>query len=278
MRYGDLLKNLPDDFIKQLSEITIETYQAQYPELIIQKKEIIKAISEEQSKFAKALKQGIKQLIREISIRDKAGKKELSGKVAFNLFSTYSLPLEMIKEQTAVNKAEFWQEFKKHQEISRAGAEKKFGGVGSFGDQVARQHTATHLLQQALRQVLGDQVKQAGSDLTPDRLRFDFTHPKGLTDEEKKQVEKIINEQIAKKVPVERIETSYDEAIKMGALAFFKEKYGEKVSVYKVGNFSQEVCGGPHVKNTAEIGSFKIISEKSAAAGIRRIKAVVDEK
>jgi alanyl-tRNA synthetase len=175
----------------------------------------------------------------------------------------------------SVDEAGFEAELKRHQQVSRAGAEKKFSGAGGFGKRVAKHHTATHLLHAALRQVLGKHVQQAGSDLTPERLRFDFTHPKKLTAEEIRKVEEIVNQKIKEKLPVKCRKMKYEAAIKSGALAFFKEKYPEEVTVYSVGSFSNEICAGPHVKNTAEIGCFKIKREEASSAGVRRIKAVV---
>ena len=176
----------------------------------------------------------------------------------------------------------FYQEFKKHQEISRAGAQKKFGGVGidsiedkESKEKVTKLHTATHLLHQALREVLGDKVHQAGSDINSERLRFDFTYSQKLTEEEKAKIEEIVNKKIREALPVVMDEMPYKQAIEKGALAFFREKYPEIVKVYSIGNFSREICAGPHVKNTKELGQFKIIKEKSSSAGIRRIKAIL---
>jgi len=176
----------------------------------------------------------------------------------------------------------FWSFFKKHQEISRAGVQKKFGGVGidnveskESKEKVIKLHTATHLLHQALRDVLGDGVQQAGSDVNPERLRFDFTYAQKLTEEEKDKIEKIINKKIQEALPITMKEMSYKQAIEGGALAFFREKYPEVVKVYSIGDFSREICAGPHVKNTKELGQFKIIKEKSSSAGIRRIKATL---
>ena len=202
--------------------------------------------------------------------------RRLTGEEAFNLYSTYGLTANIIRKKGfTFDEEEFKQAVEKHQNISRAGAQKKFGGVGDFGELVARQHTATHLLHAALRKVLGANVRQMGSDLNPERLRFDFSYPQKLSEEEKKKVESLVNEIIKKGMAVSMIEMPYEQAIKSGALAFFKEKYPEKVKVYTVGNFSQEICAGPHVKNTAELISFKIVSEKSSSAGVRRIKAVL---
>jgi len=174
-----------------------------------------------------------------------------------------------------VDKEGFKKAFKKHQKISRAGVKKKFGGVGEWGKKVAPQHTATHLLHQALRDVLGKHVKQAGSDLNPERLRFDFTHPEVLSKREIEKIEEIINQKIKDDLPVVKKEMDYKQAIKEGAAGLFKDKYKDKVSVYKIGDYSCEICAGPHVKSTGELKSFKIKKEKSSSRGVRRVKAVV---
>ncbi|MBU2634022.1 MAG: alanine--tRNA ligase, partial [Nanoarchaeota archaeon] len=182
------------------------------------------------------------------------------------------------EKKLKVDEKGFEKEFKKHQELSKKGSEKKFGGHGfkegeESSESIKKLHTATHLLQEALRKVLGKHVHQSGSDINEDRLRFDFTHPGSLTDDEKKRIEGLVNKKINEKLEITFKEMGYKEAVKRGYLAFFKQKYPDKVKVYSIGNFSKEICAGPHVKNTKELGKFKIISEKSCAAGIRRIKA-----
>jgi alanyl-tRNA synthetase len=243
----------------------------------------------ERNKFQKAIGEGIKELRKY---------KELGAKDAFYLYETFGLPFELIRElapeasRNLVREA-FEKEFKKHQEVSRAGAEKKFGGHGLLLDtgelkakdeaelkKVTRLHTATHLLQAALRKVLGSEVKQGGSDITAERTRFDFNFPRKITPEEIKKVEDLVNEIIQKDLPVGFVEMPKEKAEKTGALYFFKEKYPAKVKVYYVGHsleeaFSKEFCSGPHVGNTLVIGQFKIIKEESVAAGIRRIRAIV---
>ena len=170
----------------------------------------------------------------------------------------------------------FEEEKQQHQEASRKGAEHKFkGGLVDQSAQTVKLHTATHLLHQALRTILGSHVQQKGSNITGERLRFDFSHPDKMTDAQIKQVEETVNEKISKKLSVSKRVTTYDEAIKEGALAFFGERYPEKVNVYSIGSFSKEICGGPHVKNTEELGKFKIIKESSAGAGIRRAYAIL---
>ncbi|MFH1366757.1 MAG: alanine--tRNA ligase [Patescibacteria group bacterium] len=285
-----ILRRLIDQYehtnfdLNVLVEGIIRPYAPYYPILLTNKKSIIKALYEEKDNYQKVLELEVEKVYKDLSYSKKTkdedinspSKRKISGKEAFNIYSTYGLTANLIRKKGFdFDEKEFNQAVEKHQVLSKAGAQKKFGGVGEYGDQVARQHTATHLLHAALRKVLGDHVKQMGSDLNPERLRFDFSHPEKLTDEEKKKVEDLVNEKINKGLDISMNEMPYEEAIKSGALAFFKEKYPEKVKVYTVGDFSREICAGPHVKNSAEIKSFKIISEKSSSAGVRRIKAVL---
>ena len=274
IRYGKLL-NLPKNFLIHLSQKVIEIYQDTYPELKSKETDILTVIQAEEEKFEKTLFQGLKQF-------EKIAKKgDISGIDAFHLFDTYGFPLELTMElaqerNLKVDKKGFEEAFEKHREISRAGVEKKFGGVGRDATyQATKLHTATHLLQAALREILGPHVKQMGSDITPQRLRFDFSHPQKLTEEELKRVENLVNQKIKEDLEVKKEEMPYEKAIKMGALAFFKEKYPEIVTVYSINNFSKEICGGPHVKRTSELGQFKIIKEESCGAGIRRIRAIL---
>src|SRR3989338_5242367 len=270
---------------KDVIDIIINTYEAQYPELRVKRNDILDAYSQEQEKFNKTLRNGINELRRLNEIR---------APEAFKLYESYGLPFEVIKD-VAKDKAKnltreaFDTEFKKHQDKSRAGAEKKFGGHGLLLDTVelkagnkeelkklTRLHTATHLLHASLRKIFGEEVKQQGSDITPERLRFDFTFPRKLMPEELQQVEDMVNDAVKKELPVIKTEMSYQDAINSGALAFFKQKYPERVNVYSIGDFSKELCGGPHVSNTLEIGKFKIVKEESISAGVRRIRAVVE--
>ncbi|PIZ00467.1 hypothetical protein COY62_02435 [bacterium (Candidatus Howlettbacteria) CG_4_10_14_0_8_um_filter_40_9] len=206
----------------------------------------------------------------------------ITGEDAFDLFQTYGFPLEMTEElaqekNVKVDRKGFEKEFEKHQKLSREGAEKKFkGGLASGGEMETKYHTASHLLHQALKMVLGDHVKQAGSNITAERARFDFSHPEKLTPEEISEVENIVNSEIEKGLDVVYEEMPLDEAKKSGAIGIFDSKYGEKVKVYSIGDFSKEICGGPHVKNTKELGHFKIKKEESSSAGVRRIKAVLE--
>ncbi|MEK7607242.1 MAG: alanine--tRNA ligase [Patescibacteria group bacterium] len=267
----------------------IQEYGRDYPELVEKKNDIINQYFGESGKFKNTLGKGLKELERLTAID--AGE-------AFKIYASYGLPYEVVKDvagekATGFTRADFDAKFKEHQEKSRAGAEKKFGGHGLLLDtgelkaaneeelkKVTRLHTATHILQAALRNVLGLDVKQMGSDITTERLRFDFTFPRKMTPEEIKQTEKIINAAVSRAFPVSFREMPYEEAMKLGVLAFFKEKYPALVKVYTIGEegkeaFSRELCGGPHVRNTSEVGEIKIAKEEAVGAGVRRIRAVV---
>jgi alanyl-tRNA synthetase len=277
IRYGKLLK-MPKGFISDLAKKAVKMNEEAYPELKEKEKEIAKIIREEDKKFEKTLEKGIKELEAQIA-ENKS--KVLSAKIVFDLYQSYGFPLELTgelaKEQgLEIDEQGFNEELEKHQEISRAGAQKKFGGVGKEATYDAvKLHTATHLLHQALRKVLGDSVRQMGSDINSERLRFDFSHSQKLMPEELKETEEIVNEKISEDLEVKMEEMEYREAVKEGALAFFKQKYPKTVSVYSIGKFSKEICAGPHVKRTSELGKFKIKKEESSSAGVRRIKAVL---
>ena len=206
---------------------------------------------------------------------------DISGKDAFLLFQSYGFPLEITEEladekKIKVDVETFLAEFQKHQELSRKGAEQKFkGGLAEISQETTRLHTATHLLNEALRKVIDVNIKQRGSNITPERLRFDFSFDRKLTVEEIKKVEDEVNRVIKSALPVIRKELPRDEAMKIGAQMEFGQKYPDKVSVYFMGDYSKEFCGGPHVSNTKEVGKFKIIKEEASSAGVRRIKAVV---
>jgi alanyl-tRNA synthetase len=265
------LNIIPSKAIPKICQTTIKIYGDEYFDS--RSSSLIRsAIGAEIDTFEQTMHKGVKLL---------QAKPKVDGKLAFDLYQTYGFPFEVTLELLSqwgrlVNekrlKEEFDQEFKKHQKLSKKGVVKKFaGGLADHSEEVARLHTATHLLHQALRDVLGDHVRQVGSNITPERLRFDFTHPKKLTAAEIKQIEAIINEQIKANLPVKMEMMTLEEAKKKGALAFFGEKYGEKVKVYSIGDYSQEVCGGPHVSFTGQIGRVKITKEESVGAGRRRL-------
>lgn len=279
IRYGKMLE-MPKNFLIPIAQEVIKNYKEEYPELKQKENNILVILEDEEKKFGKTLEKGLKEFN---SLISKGTRTIISGKEAFHLYDTYGFPLELTQELAQekglkVNEEDFKNSFLDHQEISRAGVKGKFGGVGEWGEKVSRQHTATHLLHRALREILGEHVQQAGSDLTPERIRFDFTYLTKLTDKEKKKVEEIVNQKIKENLEIKIEEMPYEEAIKSGALAFFKEKYPKIVKVYSIGNYSKEICAGPHAKNTSELGHFKIVGEKSSGAGVRRIKAVLDSR
>ena len=213
----------------------------------------------------------------------KDSKKLIPGRLAFRLYDTYGFPIELTEELAKenglkVDEEGFNKAFEKHQEVSRAGSEQAFkGGLADHSEETTAYHTATHLLHQALRMVLGNHVMQKGSNITAERLRFDFSHPTPMTEEEKKKVEDIVNEQIKRNLQVTMKMQPLEEAKKEGAIALFGEKYDDVVKVYSIGDFSKEVCGGPHVENTGSLGHFVIKKEQSSSSGVRRIKAVLEK-
>lgn len=275
IRYGRNL-DLEKGFTSKLAGSAVEIFTAAYPHVKEKQQFIKQELLREEEKFSNTLSRGLKEFQK---IAEK--KKKISGTDAFYLYETYGFPVEVTKEiadeqEIVIDLKGFEEEKQKHQETSRKGAEHKFkGGLVDQSAQTVKLHTATHLLHQSLRMVLGTHVQQKGSNITAERLRFDFSHSDKMTTDQIKQVEEMVNEQIGKNLAVSKKVTTYDEAIKEGALAFFGERYPEKVNVYSVGSFSKEICGGPHVANTKELGRFKIIKESSAGAGIRRVYAIL---
>jgi alanyl-tRNA synthetase len=273
--------NLPRNSLIEAAKKVIEIYKDVYPEVLSKQADVLTVIENEREKFEKTLEIGLKKLKLHIENCKLRNEKILPGKIVFDLFQSYGFPFEITKEIAKeegleVDEKDFQERFKKHQEISRVGAEKKFGGLGKVIDyNMVKLHTATHLLHAALREILGEKVKQMGSDITPERLRFDFSFDRKLTKEEIKKVEDLVNQKIKEDLEVKREEMSLEEALKSGALAFFKEKYPERVTVYTIGNFSKEICAGPHVKRTSELGNFKIKKEESAGKEVRRIYAIL---
>jgi alanyl-tRNA synthetase len=269
--------------LSKIAASFIAEYKESYPELKSKEKFILAELEKEEQKFLKTLAQGEKEYSKMIRISG-----NLSADDAFKLYATYGFPLELTIEMAAedgiqINVEEYKKEFVKHQQISRAGAKKKFsGGLADTSEESMKLHTATHLLQQALRNVLGEHVEQKGSNITPERLRFDFLHPEKMTDEQKEEVERSVNEWIKMDLRIEMQMMTVQEARLKGAIGLFEEKYkeiGEKVKVYLVKDgdnvVSCEVCGGPHVDSIGGLGKFKIKKESSASAGIRRIKAIL---
>ena len=268
--------------ISDLIDLTINNLNEMYPELQTKRDIIKNVIIEEKDKFIKTLGHGEKEFEKVINKLEQENKNVIDGKTIFKLYETYGFPPEITADLAQekgykIDLTEFDKLFKEHQEKSRAGSEQKFkGGLASTGEIETKYHTATHLLNAALKQVLGSHVHQRGSNITAERMRFDFSHPTKMTDEEKKATEDLVNEWIKEAIPVEHLEMKKDDAIKMGAEAMFIEKYGDIVSVYKIGDKSIELCGGPHVHNTSELGHFRIKKEESSSSGVRRIKAILD--
>ncbi|MBU1005307.1 MAG: alanine--tRNA ligase [Nanoarchaeota archaeon] len=276
IRYAKQL-GIDNNFCEDIAKKIIEVNKEQWPILEKNKEFIFEELNKEEEKFKKTLETGLNKFEKMVSGQ------ELSGTGAFLLFQSYGFPIEMTVELAKekgldVDLKGFEEEFKKHQELSRVGAENRFkGGLADSGQETTKLHTATHLLNQALREVLKKpDIFQKGSNITQERLRFDFNFDRKLEKEELKKVEDWVNERIKEALPVKREELTLEEAKKAGAQGVFESKYGEKVFVYSIGNKSKEICGGPHITNTKELGHFKIKKEESSAAGIRRIKAVLE--
>jgi len=281
VRHGHKL-GIEGSFLGELALCVLDLYGKPYPELLENKDFILKELAAEETKFSETLLKGEREFEKMLPNLLKGSSRQLSGRTAFKLYDTYGYPIELTKELAnehgfTVDEEGFKEAFEKHQQISRSGAEQQFkGGLADHSDKTTALHTATHLLHKSLRTVLGEHVGQKGSNITVDRLRFDFTHPSPMTSEEVQQVEDMVNEQISRKLPVTCETMTLDEARDQGAIAFFESKYGEQVKVYSIGDFSKEVCGGPHVENTSTMGHFKILKEQSSSAGVRRIKAILE--
>ncbi len=300
VRHGRLL-GIKENFCDQIASEVIAIFAEVYPELVRNKDFVTTEMAGEESKFRNTVEQGLKEFARLIGGFQlgfqKTGQitKEISGKQAFKLYDTYGFPLEMTQELALENGLTvdvngFEEAFKKHQELSRVGAEQKFaGGLADHSEISTRYHTATHLLHATLQRVLGPHAMQKGSNITHERMRFDFSHPEKMTSEQVKQTEDLVNAAIARDYPVSFAEMTFAEAKAKGAIGLFEDKYGSKVKVYTVGDvnekafadpacptYSREVCGGPHVLRTGTIGHFKIVKEEAVGAGVRRIKAIVE--
>ena len=280
IRYAKKLNiDINSNWEQELAEIIINKYSKYYSELERNRNTILQVLKEEKIKFNRTLEKGLREF--EKAINNLEGK-EINKDIAFRLYDTYGFPIELTEELAkekglTVDIEGFKQKFAEHQEKSREGATQKFkGGLASTGEMETKYHTATHLLNAALKKVLGDHVHQKGSNITVERMRFDFSHSNKMTDEEKQKTEDLVNEYIKKAIPVEKMEMPKEEALKLGAEAMFINKYGDIVTVYKIGDVSIEVCGGPHVNNTSELGHFKIKKEEASSAGVRRIKAILE--
>ena len=291
---------IENNFCSDIAKIYIKYYQDAYTDLLEKSENIFEELEKEEEKFRKTLEKGLKEFDKAVGnflsineegdfleINDNEDKltisRELSGKIVFNLYATYGFPIELIREiakekNIKIDEEKFKEEFAKHQELSRTASAGKFkGGLADHSEKITALHTATHLMLAGLRRVLGENVHQKGSNITEERIRFDFSHSDKMTEEQKKAVEDYVNEAINSKTDIVIEEMTLDEAREKGAEGAFENKYGERVKVYFIAGFSNEICGGPHVRNTGDIeGVFKIKKEESSSAGVRRIKAVVE--
>ena len=282
VRHGKKL-GIHDVFLDNLAETVVSTYGNTYPELLENRHGILQELKAEENKFLETLQKGEHEFEKMLPGLLKNPEKIISGRLAFKLYDTFGFPIELTEELAfengmKVDREGFEEAYKKHQELSRAGSSQVFkGGLADHGETALKYHTATHLLHKALKIVLGDHVAQKGSNITDERMRFDFSHPAPMTAEEIRRVEEMVNEQIKRNLPVSMEIMNIESAVQSGAIALFGEKYEDKVKVYTIGDFSREVCGGPHVENTGVLGKFIIQKEQSSSAGIRRIRAVLVE-
>ena len=269
--------NLSEGFTTVLAKTVGELLVTAYPHIMHQQRIIASTLLAEEQKFKRTLSHGLQEFDQMVSKN-----KRISGKDAFLLYESYGFPVEITSELAtekgiSIDLEGFSEEKQRHQNVSRKGLDKKFkGGLADQSEQTIKLHTATHLLHQALRDILGTHVQQKGSNITAERLRFDFSHTERVTDEQVKQIEKIVNEKITLDLPVSKKVTTYNEAIAEGALAFFGERYPEKVNVYTIGDYSKEICGGPHIEHTQQLGRFSIQKEQSAGSGLRRMYAILE--
>ena len=274
---------LPEGSLEKIAKVYIDQYKDVYKELERNADKILKEFNLEVTRFEKTLAQGIKEFDKVAFYLEKSGNTSISGKLAFKLYDTFGFPIEMTVELASekgmsVDIEGFNKAFEEHQLKSQAGAEKKFKcGLADDSEETVKLHTATHLLHAALRKVLGTEVAQKGSNITPERLRFDFSFERAMTADEIKQVEDLVNEYIKAGVEITCEEMSVEDAKSAGAIGLFMDKYGEVVKVYTMGEYSKEICGGPHASNTADLVSFKILKEQSSSSGVRRIKAVIGQ-
>jgi alanyl-tRNA synthetase len=285
VRHGRKL-SITETFLSPIAEAVIEKMKDVYPELEDNRSRIIEELEREEKKFLETLQKGEHEFEKLLPNLLKNPQKIMSGRLAFKLYDTYGFPIELTEELAAenglkINREEFDEAYRKHQELSRSGGDQIFkGGLADQGEMSIKYHTATHLLHKALIMTLGDHVEQKGSNITAERLRFDFSHNAPLTKDELQKLESIVNEQIEKDLAVNMEMMALEDAKKAGALAIFGEKYESQVKVYTIGNnpddlFSIEVCGGPHVEKTGSLGKFVIQKEQSSSAGVRRIRAIL---
>ncbi|TXT42997.1 MAG: alanyl-tRNA synthetase [Spirochaetes bacterium] len=281
VRHGRKL-GIEGSFLSPLAQVVIDNYSGPFPELTENNARVAAELAREEEKFLETLQKGEHEFAKMLPNLLKNPQKVMSGRLAFKLYDTYGFPIELTEELAAegglaVDREEFDEAYKKHQELSRAGSEQMFkGGMADHSEISTKYHTATHLLHQALKQVLGAHVAQKGSNITAERVRFDFSHPSPMTKEELAQVEKIVNDQILMDLPVTMEMMDIEAAKASGATALFGEKYEAVVKVYSMGDFSKEVCGGPHVVRTGLLGKFRVQKEQSSSAGVRRIYGVLE--
>lgn len=280
VRFGRNL-DLPEGSLAKIAKRYVEKYESAYPELTVNQDRIYNELTKEEEKFSKTLSDGLKEFNKVVTHIQGT---TFPGKTAFRLYDTFGFPLEitqeLAKEQGFIVDVDGYNNaFSEHQKKSSVGSEQKFkGGLADQSETTAKLHTATHLMQAALKKVLDPSVSQKGSNITTERLRFDFNFERPMTKEEIAEVERLVNEAIIADVPVTMEEMSVEEAKASGAVGVFDSRYGEKVKVYTMGNFSKEICGGPHAQRTGDLGKFTIVKEQSSSAGVRRIKAVLSEK
>ncbi len=278
VRFGRNI-GLPQGSLNAVSKTIIEKYAQVYPELVKNSARIAEELDKEETKFSKTLQQGIREFEKVASALSAGG--EIDGVTAFHLYDTYGFPVEITGEMArekglTVDVKGYEAAYAEHQAKSRAGSEQKFAcGLADHKEETTNLHTATHLLHAALKKVCSPDIEQKGSNITEERLRFDFNFSRKLTPEEVAEVEKLVNEQIALDVPVVMTEMTLDEAKNGGFTGLFESKYGERVKTYSIGDFSKEICGGPHAERTGLLGTFKIAKQENVSAGVKRIKAIL---
>jgi alanyl-tRNA synthetase len=288
VRYGREI-GIQGHFMGDLAQTVIDTMAGAYPELKQQRAHILSALDAEETRFQRTLRRGEREFHRAVKLCTSEGQTRIPGQVVFRLYDTYGFPPELTAELAAqagltADMDGYQRAFQEHQEKSRQGAAGRFkGGLAERAPETVKLHTATHLLHQALRQVLGPHVEQRGSNITTERLRFDFAHPAKLTPKEVAEIERIVNEQIERNLPVTSQELSLDEARESGAIGLFEDRYGDRVRVFTIGDattgddvFSREICGGPHVEQTGDLDHFRIAKQQSIGSGMRRIRAVLE--
>ncbi len=269
-------------FLARLAEVTIETMGSAYPELVAKQSHICAALDEEETRFQRTLRRGEREFHKAVELCRSGDQDVIPGPIVFRLYDTYGFPPELTAELAdgeglTADMEGFQVAFQEHQEKSRQSASSRFrGGLAERSIETTRLHTATHLLHEALRRVLGPHVEQRGSNITVERLRFDFSHPEKMTPEQLQAVEALVNDQINQDLAIEWQEMDMEQAKEQGAIGLFEERYGDRVKVYSIGKYSKEICGGPHVERTGQLGRFRIVKEQSVGSGLRRIRAILE--